>query len=141
MARYEADNLVSSYCSLAQLAVWAGVFVLLYQWAKAKAVLRMLAPYGRMSLTGYVTQGLVGVPLFYGYGLALHRYMGPFYSVLLGAALFAVQCTCAHLWLKRFLYGPLEWLWRSCTFLTFATPMRKAAGSTTMEALRVSAST
>ena len=133
MSRYVADNLVSSYCNLAQMAIWAGGFVLLYQWAKARAALRLLAPYGRMSLTCYVTQGLVGVPLFYGYGLALYRYLGPFYSVLLGAAYFAIQCVFAHLWLKRFHYGPLEWLWRAFTFGSFATPLRKARTTITAE--------
>lgn len=126
MDRYVTDNLISSYCNLAQMAVSAGGFVLLYQWAKARAALRLLAPYGRMSLTCYVTQALVGVPLFYGYGLALYRHLGPFYSVLLGAAIFAGQCVFAHLWLKRFIYGPLEWLWRAFTFGSIATPMRKA---------------
>lgn len=118
-------NLVSSYRNLAQITVWIGVFILLYRWHRTRRALDLLAPYGRMSLTGYVAQGMIGVPLFYGYGLALHRYLGSFHSVLLGAALFAVQCLCAHLWLKRFYYGPLEWLWRSFTFLNFATPMRK----------------
>jgi uncharacterized protein len=126
MGLYVTDNLVSSYCNLAQMAVWGGGFLLLYQWAKARAVLRLLAPYGRMSLTCYVTQALVGVPLFYGYGLALYRYLGPFYSVLGGLGYFVVQCTAAHFWLKRFHYGPLEWLWRAFTFGSFATPMRKA---------------
>ncbi len=119
-------NLVSSYRSLAQIAVWIGVFVLLHHGARSGRALNLLAPYGRMSLTGYVAQGMIGVPLFYSYGLALHRHLGPFTSLLLGAALFAVHCAGAHLWLKRFNYGPLEWLWRSCTFLNFTTPMRKA---------------
>jgi uncharacterized protein len=78
-----------------------------------------------MSLTGYVTQGLIGVPLFYGYGLALYRHLGPFQSLLLGGGILVVQCAGAHYWLQRFRYGPLEWLWRSCTFLDFSTPMRK----------------
>jgi len=125
MDRYVVDNLVSSYCNLTQMAVWAGGFVLLFQWAKARAALRLLAPYGRMSLTCYVTQGLVGVPLFYGYGLALYRYLGPFFSVLLGSGYFVVQCALARLWLGRFAYGPLEWLWRACTFLDFRLPMRR----------------
>lgn len=126
--RYVADNLVSSYCNLAQMAVWAGGFVLLFQWAKARSVLSLLAPFGRMSLTCYVTQGLVGVPLFYGYGLALYRHLGPFYSVLLGVVLAVIQGLAAHLWLKRFHYGPLEWLWRCATFLTFQIPFRKRGG-------------
>jgi uncharacterized protein len=119
------NNLVSSYRSLAQIAVWVGGFVLLHHWARAGKVLDLLAPYGRMSLTGYVAQGMIGVPLFYGYGLALYRHLGQFTSVLLGAAIFAVHCAGAHFWLKRFNYGPLEWLWRSCTFLNFTTPMRR----------------
>lgn len=138
MLQYDADNLVSSYCNLAQLAMWVGGFVLLYQLAQARAALRLLAPYGRMSLTCYVTQGWVGIPFFYGYGMAMYRHLGPFYSVLCGAALFAVQCAFAHGWLKRFAYGPLEWLWRSLTFLTFATPMRKRARLAAAEAAPVS---
>jgi uncharacterized protein len=90
-----------------------------------------------MSLTCYVTQGLVGIPLFYGYGLALYRYLGSFYSILFGIALFIVQCVFAHLWLKRFVYGPLEWLWRSFTFLTFATPMRKRRRMDIVEAAAI----
>jgi uncharacterized membrane protein YeiB len=43
-------------------------------------------------------------------------------DALRGSALFGIL---AHYWLKRFYYGPLEWVWRSCTFLTLATPMRK----------------
>jgi len=124
-ARSQAGNLLAAYRDLAQAAVWMGAFVLLYQWPRARKALDLLAPYGRMSLTGYVTQGLIGVPLFYGYGLALHRHLGPFASALVGAAIFAAQCVGAHLWLRRFHYGPLEWLWRSCTFLDFATPMRR----------------
>lgn len=118
-------DLVSSYRNLAQVAVYIGAFVLLYRWDRARKALVLLAPYGRMSLTCYVTQGLIGVPLFYGYGLALHRHLGQFASVILGAALFAAHCAGAHFWLKRFHYGPLEWLWRCCTFLDFTLPMRK----------------
>ena len=120
------DNLVSAYCNLTQMAIWAGGFVLLYQRAQARTILRLFAPYGQMSLTWYIAQGLIGGPLFDGYGLALYRYLGSFYSVLLGFAIFTVQCAAAHLWLRYFRYGPLEWLWRVCTFGSLATPMRKA---------------
>lgn len=125
----QARSLVSAYRSLAQIAVWIGVFILAWQWSRARRALALLAPYGRMSLTGYVAQGLIGVPLFYGYGLALYRRLGPFESALLGAAILVAQCAGSRLWLKRFDYGPLEWLWRSCTFLDFSTPMRKRSRS------------
>ncbi len=118
-------NLLMAYRNLTQVAVYVGGFVLLYNLARARRALDVLAPYGRMSLTGYVTQGLVGVPLFYGYGLSLHDRLGPFASAGVGIALVAVQCAGAYLWLRRFNYGPLEWLWRCGTFLDFRSPLRR----------------
>lgn len=127
MARYELNNLASAYCNIAQIALWVGGFVLLWQTRAGGRILALLAPYGRVTLTAYVTQTLVGAPLFYGYGLALYHHAGPFYSVLIGAVLLVAQCACAHLWLRHFHYGPLEWLWRSLTALSFATPLRRHA--------------
>lgn len=126
---YVVHNLFLSYSHLALTAVWVGGFVLLYQWDLSKKLLRLLEPLGRMSLTCYVTQGLISVPIFYGFGLALYRTMGPFYSLLYGCGFALIQCMVAHLWLKRFQYGPLEWLWRCGTFMTFRTPFRKRTAS------------
>jgi uncharacterized protein len=125
MPRYVVSNLASAYLNLAQLAVWVGGFIWLYQRASLQSLLRLLVPYGRMSLTCYVTQGLIGIPLFYGYGFALYQYLGSFWSILLGCVIFAVQLALAHLWLRHFTYGPLEWIWRSLTFFSFATPFRR----------------
>jgi uncharacterized protein len=125
MARHTLGNVARSYRNLSQMALWLGGFVWLYCGTRVRPLLLLLAPYGRMSLTSYVAQAVVGVPLFYGFGLALFRNMGPFYSILYGVAFFVIQCTFAHLWLMRFYYGPLEWLWRAATFLSFAIPMRK----------------
>jgi uncharacterized protein len=38
---------------------------------------------------------------------------------------FALQCAFAHAWLKRYSYGPLEWLWRAATLRTLQVPMRR----------------
>jgi len=129
MSHYVLNNLLSSYCNLSQLAVWVGGFILIYQWTRGRAVLRVLAPFGRMSLSNYVMQGLIGVPLFYGFGLALYRWLGPFYSVLIGFAMLGGQIAFSHFWMKRFSYGPLEWLWRALTFGNFSLPMRKTVAS------------
>ena len=135
LRHYTVDNLISSYCNLAQMAIWVGGFILIYQWRTAAAALRLLAPCGRTSLTCYVTQGLIGVPLFYGFGFALYRYLGPFYSVLVGVIIFSIQCVAARLWLKKFTYGPLEWLWRACTLGSSAVALKNPA----MKAAAISA--
>jgi uncharacterized protein len=126
MRRYAVDELLDTFTNLAQTAIWAGGFVLLYQAARARAVLGVFVPYGRMSLSGYTSQALFGVPFFYGFGLGMYRVVGPFYAVFFGLAVFVVQCTFAHWWMKRFRYGPLEWVWRAATLRTTAIPMRRA---------------
>jgi uncharacterized protein len=119
-------NLAGMLGNLAQMAVWAGGFVLLYGWARARRVLALLVPYGRMSLTGYVTQAVAGVPFFYGFGLGMYRHVGPFMAVGFGLAVFVVQLAFAHWWLARYTQGPLEWLWRAATLRTLRLPLRRA---------------
>lgn len=81
--------------------------------------LRGLAPAGRMALTIYLTQSLVGTWFFYGYGLGLWGEV-PRAAQWLGAAvLFALQWRFSVVWLSRFRYGPAEWLWRAFTYGTW----------------------
>lgn len=127
------EGLFNAWLNLAQTGVWVGTFVLLYQCTRVRSAFQLLAPYGRMSLSGYLTQAAIGVPLFYNWGFGFYRWAGPFYSVLIGVAILVAQVTFAHWWLKRFAYGPFEWLWRSFTFLSFKTPIRKRAVVTTTE--------
>jgi uncharacterized protein len=125
MHYYMVFDLVTSYRNLTQMIVMSGGFILLYQWAKTRSIFDLLAPYGRMSLTSYVTQSIIGVPLFYGYGFAIYHYLGAFYSIFIGITILMIQCAFAHYWFKRYYYGPVEWLWRSFTFLNFKIPFRK----------------
>lgn len=119
-------RLLNSYGHLAQMSVWAAGFVLLYHATPCRRALHLLAPYGRTSLTNYVTQSLVGMTLFYHFGFGLFRHLGEFSSVLFGVAFLVLQCAVSRLWLEHFHYGPLEWLWRCLTFLSFRAPFRKA---------------
>ena len=126
LAGWARDTLVHDvWQPLAGMTLWVTGFVELYQWAKPRAVLRLLAPAGRMTLTLYVSQGVIGIPLFYGCGLGLYATIGQPRALLLGAAVFAAQVVWAHWWFKRFLYGPLEWLWRAGTFGSLAVPFRR----------------
>lgn len=122
-------RLVNSYGDLSQMLVWAGGFVLLYHFTRVKRLLHLLVPYGRMSLTCYITQAIVWVPFYYHFGLGMFRHLGQFYSVLIGFGFLIVQLVFAHWWLKRFSYGPFEWIWRCGTLLTFNVPLRKPAVS------------
>jgi uncharacterized protein len=89
-------------------------------WARGwwQRVLRGLVPAGRMALTTYVSQTLIGVLLFYGVGLRLGHSVGFIEGTALAVAIFALQCIAARIWLGFFRFGPLEWLWRCATYGT-----------------------
>lgn len=91
-------------------------FLLLY-WTCGGKVQRILAPYGRMSLTDYVSQSVIGSFLYFGYGLELHKVCGTTYSLLVGIVFLALQVTFAHWWFKHFKRGPLETVWHKLTWI------------------------
>ena len=125
MAQRALDKIGDAYLGLAQMAVWMGGFILLYHGTRARGWLRWLAPYGRMSLTNYVTQGLFWVPFYYGFGLGMHRYLGEAFGLLAGIPFLLAQLAVSHLWLRHYRYGPLEWFWRCCTRCSFALPLHR----------------
>ena len=70
---------------------------------------------GRMALTNYVLQCVVIAVLASPFGLGLH--LRPYYYLLGGILLFAASVMLSRMWMSRFRYGPLEWGWRSATYL------------------------
>jgi len=125
MAKWYLGELVDGYFSLAFMAILVLGFVAIYQRKRGKRVLNVLAPVGRMSLTTYVMQSLIGVPFFYHYGLDMWDELSQASCLAMGACVFAGQVAFAHWWLKRFHYGPLEWVWRAATYTTFNVPFVK----------------
>lgn len=91
-------------------------FLLLY-WTCGGKVQRILAPYGRMSLTDYVSQSVIGSFLYFGYGLELHKVCGTTYCLLVGIVFLALQVAFAHWWFKHFKRGPLETVWHKLTWI------------------------
>lgn len=89
----------------------------LYYSTNFHNILGKLAPYGKMSLTAYVTQSMIGSFLFYNWGLGLHDKLCITYSFLLGIVLFLIQYSFACWWMKRHKHGPLEYIWRRATWI------------------------
>jgi uncharacterized protein len=95
--------------------LFAGVILVYY--LTRKRVLHQLASYGRMSLTNYLSQSLIGGFLFYNWGLGLYRHTGITVCFLLGTVMFFLQYFFCHLWLRSHRQGPLEWLWKKATWV------------------------
>ncbi len=102
-------------------------FLRLYWRPGPHRVLRWFAPVGRTALTNYVAQSLVGAFIYYGYGLGLLGDIGAAAGLGLAAIIFAGQMAASAVWLRYFRYGPLEWLWRSATYLRLQPIMKGSA--------------
>lgn len=97
------------------LAYAAGL-ALLYMMPGWKTRLDVLGPVGRMALTNYLMQTVVGITLFYGIGFGLGGRVGPTLFFPVALAVFALQVAGSHWWLARYRFGPVEWVWRSLTY-------------------------
>lgn len=88
----------------------------LLAWPKAKSVLGLFSAPGRMALSNYVAQSVMGTAIFFGIGLGWIGHLTPVQFVGLGLALFAGQIALSAAWLRYFSQGPLEALWRRLTY-------------------------
>ncbi len=92
----------------------AGLALLLSQ--RGAPIHRALSPTGRMALTGYLASNAVGAFVWYGWGLGqLGSWNFAAINVLAILTFVAISVFSA-VWLKRFRFGPAEWLWRSATY-------------------------
>lgn len=95
------------------------IIFVLFIWGYRKKfwekILAGFAPYGRMALSNYVLQSVIGTFVFYGWGLGYIGELTNRWTFLLGILLIALQMVFSKWWLNRFHYGPLEWAWRSIT--------------------------
>lgn len=95
---------------------YAAGFVLLWRHPAWQRRLVLLAATGRMALTNYLTQTLVGITIFYGIGFGLGMRLGATWFPALALLILTVQTLFSQWWLARYRFGPMEWLWRSLTY-------------------------
>lgn len=108
-------HLALQWENLSYVAAFVSAAVLLFSRPALPLPSTLLSSTGKCTLTCYVTQTLVFTFLFFGWGLGLAQDMGPWICLCAAAAVFCLQAWICRQWLKYFLYGPLEWLWRTAT--------------------------
>jgi uncharacterized protein len=79
-------------------------------------LLKPLGNVGRMALSNYVLQSLVCSILFDGFGFGLYEKVGAAGLLGITIVIYALQIPLSGWWLRRFQFGPLEWVWRSLTY-------------------------
>ena len=105
-----APNTLATFpLALAYLSI-----VALWSLRPATALRRRVSAVGRMALTNYLTQTIIGV-------LVLEMLFDPdglnrSWLVLFIVAVWGLQLWWSQAWLARFRYGPFEWAWRCATY-------------------------
>lgn len=106
---YPFQRILLSIAHLASL-------ILIYKSGVAQNLFRRLVAVGQMAFTNYIMHTIICTLFFFGYGL---NYFGEleFYQIYFVVfAIWIFQLIMSPIWLKYFLFGPLEWLWRSLTY-------------------------
>ena len=104
----------------------SGLTLLMYR-RKWQRFFYPMAAVGKMALTSYITQTVFGLLLFYHVGLGLYTKTSPGLNYGIAVLFFVVQVAFSRWYLRHFIYGPLEWLWRSATLLQWQPFLKRAA--------------
>ena len=100
------------------MAYLCGICLLFLRWKEARLWLCFSAP-GRMALTNYIGQSVIGMFLFYGIGLGWGAGVGLVHTEVIVLAVYLFQVLFSRAWLSVFCFGPLEWIWRMLTYGKF----------------------
>ncbi len=96
---------------------WVGLVMLVCQKPGLAPLTHSFAAVGRMAFTNYILQTVICTTIFYGHGFGLFGQTERIGQIAIVAAVWVFQLVISPIWLRYFLFGPLEWLWRSLTYL------------------------
>jgi len=117
-----------------QFNYWASVVVALGWVAAVMLVVKgglmprltdRLAAVGRMALSCYLLETIICSTIFYGHGLGLYGSVERTGQAAIVAAVWLALLAFCPWWMRRFRFGPFEWLWRSLTYWRFQPLLRR----------------
>ncbi len=103
--------------NVATMSILVSVFVIC--WFKAGDGYRFqksAIAYGRMSLTNYIAQSIIGVAIYYHCGLGLYSSTGAVACLIIGMSIFCLQLWWSRKWLATHKQGPMEYVWKRLTW-------------------------
>ena len=109
--------IMTMWYNLAFTAIVISVFVLLYQTELFKKMTYGLRFYGRMSLTNYISQSVIGSIIFFPYAFGLADVLGVAWSLVVGVFVMMAQVWFSKIWLSNHKMGPLEYVWHKLTWI------------------------
>ena len=104
---------------------YISAFILLYLKSREGQIWKVLSFPGRMALTNYIGQSILGTIIFYGVGFGLGAYIGLVYIEIIAICVFTIEILWSMGWLNYFRFGPLEWIWKCITYNRYFSVLKK----------------
>ena len=114
---YSVNGWFDKVGNLMITASFIPIFILLHRMSGSFYFWRYIGIYGRMSLTNFISQSVIGSFIFYPWGLNMASHLGVTLSVLTGTIILILQIAFSTWWLQQNKKGPLENLWYKLTWL------------------------
>lgn len=111
---------------VANAAGHLGLLLLFCRSGWLKRLQQSLAAVGRMALTNYIMQTIICAFIFWGVGFKLYGVLERYELYYVVFAIWIFQLIASPIWFRYCKFGPLEWLWRSLTYVE-KQPMRRMA--------------
>ena len=102
--------------SIAVSLGYVGLVMLACRTEALRGLTRPFAAIGQTALSNYLLQTVLCTTIFYGHGLGWFGSVDRVGQIGVVAFVWAVQLVASPLWLRRFRFGPAEWVWRSLTY-------------------------
>ncbi len=109
-------NLIYPFQRILLVMGHAASLILLYKSGMVQGLMNRLVAVGRMAFTNCISHSVICTLFFFGYGLNYFAELEFYQIYFVAFAIWIFQLIISSIWLKYFLFGPLEWLWRSLTY-------------------------
>jgi uncharacterized protein len=109
-------NLIYPFQRIFLVMAHVAAIILLYKSNYLKTLFRCLEAVGQMALSNYIMHSVICTLFFFGYGLNYYAELEFYQIYFVVFAIWVVQLIVSPIWLRYFLFGPLEWVWRSLTY-------------------------
>lgn len=96
---------------------WISLVMLCCRAPAWSPAIRRLAAVGRMAFSNYILETLICTTIFYGHGLGMFARLDRLELGAIMLAVWVVVILVSQVWMRNFYFGPLEWLWRSLTYM------------------------
>ena len=104
---------------------YIGVIMIWIQEDKFKSLQEKLRAIGKSALTAYLIQTLISTFIFYGIGLGLFGYVNRLYQLVIMFFIWGVLLKLCPLWLSKYQFGPIEWIWRILTHMKMVNLLKQ----------------